>query len=862
VPPRSSSLPQNRPGAGGLPPATRPGGPQPPNLQQGTGAPVRPGPGNGGRPVPPQPGAKTKRTEEELTLEKFDRALASIATLLKREGLQVHPDERAFLEDVLKRGGADRAGLAGKFPDLDAAVKLSNRIRVRRELPATSELEKGQSDDSQVRDRMTAELAELRRHYNRDPVENGRILANLEHAEKLIKEGKFQNAQTVLDAAQPRLDSARETELMAPGFVPQCVLKVAGGQFDEARSALDDLTQSKTALSPGQRNKVLKDMIDAVFASDAVPGQVENDPKFFAALLEAAADLAANDEAAHGLKILPNFLASLHTKLGPRNSMVCASLLALRWQSPHLMDRALYTSMIAGIDKADWNKADSSLAAKGFNMLWHAKEIDTICKLIENGVDTMQAGAYGRDTGRSREGMWSGFIQPLEHVMGNYVRLASLPDDHPDVVTVGVDKVADARKILRALGAESRTTIMTDYSEYERCEMLLGFPDDPGTIWGFEDVRLPYVQAAHDTAPGRQPLRMWEMWDAVDLALNEEGYASLLRDPEKTIRKVVAQGRAKVREGREKRPLEYYGRTTDEFLQEFEDECTSYLWFLAEQTPTAKFATAELAGRRIEKAMGGLGCKAGLWWAKQVGQPVYYCIDGMRIQDAIDYKTYKTKRINDALADSKNAKYGEVITLAEVREILTHWDDGELNLKDTVKWVRKGRILQGDELKEVDGWVARMKESDGRAPARQAPPVKVFRDRLDKLDPTLVWSLDRKQSMQVVNKVELIKLAAEAEFAEKLLPEVLDDCKVLFDFGLLPADLADAFRTMFAAGPDGMEIGAETVKARYLRNVCDELAIPLTKAIDRWMGTAMQPFVAPKAAEPKPQPKVEQKVEV
>ena len=44
--------------------------------------------------------------------------------------------------------------------------------------------------------------------------------------------------------------------------------------------------------------------------------------------------------------------------------------------------------------------------------------------------------------------------------------------------------------------------------------MITEFKENPGTIWGFEDIRLPFVQAAHATAHGLQPLRMMELWQA------------------------------------------------------------------------------------------------------------------------------------------------------------------------------------------------------------------------------------------------------------------------------------------------------------------------------------------------------------
>ena len=56
-------------------------------------------------------------------------------------------------------------------------------------------------------------------------------------------------------------------------------------------------------------------------------------------------------------------------------------------------------------------------------------------------------------------------------------------------------------------------------------------------------------------------------------------------------------------------------------------------------------AVSDVAGIQSDKLMGGLACKAGLWWAKSRGKPVYYCLDGINMDDVTNYKKVKNKAI-------------------------------------------------------------------------------------------------------------------------------------------------------------------------------------------------------------------------
>jgi hypothetical protein len=59
--------------------------------------------------------------------------------------------------------------------------------------------------------------------------------------------------------------------------------------------------------------------------------------------------------------------------------------------------------------------------------------------------------------------------------------------------------------------------------------------------------------------------------------------------------------------------------------------------------------------------------------------------------------------------------------MVELREILKNWDE----LKGTVQFVQKGKMLKGDDLeKKVAEWRKKLKESNeqaGRAPRHPGP---------------------------------------------------------------------------------------------------------------------------------------------
>ena len=81
----------------------------------------------------------------------------------------------------------------------------------------------------------------------------------------------------------------------------------------------------------------------------------------------------------------------------------------------------------AKADPTDWNKRENGTSAQVFNSLWNARNFEQMAKLIGRKFDAGQAHNTEKDEGRgSREGVWSGFVQPLEHLLGNYVKRVHL----------------------------------------------------------------------------------------------------------------------------------------------------------------------------------------------------------------------------------------------------------------------------------------------------------------------------------------------------------------------------------------------------------------------------------------------------
>jgi hypothetical protein len=543
----------------------------------------------------------------------------------------------------------------------------------------------------------------------------------------------------------------------------------------------------------------------------------------------------------------PAFLrdSDLFLSLGrKKDDVVASTLLALASKKPAdaanldrdtQRDPALFGLLAEEIDLNAWNDTGKAIGAPKRGLgprvcaaLWFKGGYDEICKLIELGVDTT---VPAQAETRGGLGVYSDFVMPLQHILQKHLR---------DIEKLGSNEaqawddarkaeVQGARKVFEALDRAGAAATLTRWSDVKNSEMVAEFQKEPGTIWGFEEVRLPYVQAAHETPQGAQPVRMMELWDAVIQTLSERNYAKLLDDPDSEIPRIVDLGAQTV--GREIDKKDKYAEVRgekDTYLARFRHDATAFLTEFAAQIPKGSFArvsedtkgqprpqsdsrpdwsplaVSDVAGIHNDKFMSSFACKAGLWWAKNEGKPVYYCLDGINMDDVTDYKKVKNKAIEEFLAEggatTSTKPHREVVTMKEMREILRNWDD----LKDTVKFVDKGKVLKDQELTDaVDGWQKKMAASNAEAGRTPAPPKASFAKELAAIDPNLPERLEQiarlqmdpaesdKDARDIVRKAGyLLKIANTRP--DYVLKYLMSKCGVLADYGLIPAGLADA----------------------------------------------------------------------
>jgi predicted DNA-binding protein YlxM (UPF0122 family) len=484
-------------------------------------------------------------------------------------------------------------------------------------------------------------------------------------------------------------------------------------------------------------------------------------------------------------------------------------------------DPATFAELVKHIDTDDWNDADQGLGPNVFMELWRKGRFDEIGQLVEAGVDTRVA-ARVSGVAFGGPGIHSGFVQPLQHYLAPLLRDIDLLDRNDKQLNKDPARkaqAAGAKKLwasINAQGADAAVTL-TDWTAVKGSDFVKAFNDRPGTIWGFEHIRQPFVQAAHETDQGLQPLRMLELWDVVDPILQTYGdYEELLDNPDATIDKLVEDG---VRTATEKLLKANSGvkyqdvqRDPQAFLDNLKRDAAAMLREYVAQLPKATFArgkttdtgkvsrrerVSDVAGLVNEALQGGQACKAGLWWAKQEGQPVYYCLDGIDMDEVADYKKVKNRAIRefiDAGGQPQGAPgFRDVITFMEVREILKHWDE----LEDTVVFIRKGKVLAGDELHDdLQRWTAAIAAADREAGKMPAPPRSQFANELNAIRPGLIDDFPDghagdEAARDVVRKFGYLAKVAHSR-PQIVLRYLIGKCGVLVDHGLVSKGLPGA----------------------------------------------------------------------
>jgi hypothetical protein len=627
----------------------------------------------------------------------------------------------------------------------------------------------------------------------------------------------------------PGKSPARDRELRSDPYILECVQRFNDGRFDDFEEACNDLmTEANTGLGPPELLAARVRLIEAVFASKNLRQRAAERPDLIAGLVACAGRLVTS----------PQHVPWLRDKLKAldRAPRVAELVLTNEWHDPKVFgaDVTAWTVKCLGTDGL--NKPTAGLAARMFNILWRSSDHDTMEKLIFDGVDTTQAAVVGfrNPVFHKTEGIHSGFVMPLEHLVAKYVGPAQSPELAAEASDFDKYRLPSAKRVLAALNTRGNTRVLTDFVKVLSCPLVKKFDDakGQGTIWGFEHIRTPYVQAVHKTTTfGKQPVRMMEIWEAVGQILNEGQFEALLKNPDAEIPKIISTALSRINPKQLHLPPEI--GSYDEFVTMFKAQAESYLRYVSTAQPTAKFLTTEKRGSNRGQNLGAFGCRAGLWWSQETGRPIYYVLDGIKMDDVANFKTVKTKFINAHLNDPHEDVYNEVITLVELREILKNWDE----MKKVVQFVSMGEFLPQSDVAELVKWADVIKErDDAQAGKRQAPARAVFDTEIKRLDPDGAPGLNDVDVLKVVSNTEMVRMAAMATKAPpKMLLECLAAAEVLFENGFIPWGFYVDFEKMIGTTDANERKGvAEKIKQDYQSNIPAYLRSGLFEAVDRY----------------------------
>jgi len=626
-----------------------------------------------------------------------------------------------------------------------------------------------------------------------------------------------------------------------------CVDELAMGRPGPVEALIDYLRSQRSKIPWDHRIAAARSCIESIFANPEALKELYGNPKLFAVLTMVANDVQPPSWLAGKVGAFP---------LGPELALAVIDGCWKDFAAPLQLDPGLRDWLIASVDVKVLNERSSGRACRLLNMLWNAKAYNAIKGLIQREIDIMQPATATFDGGPGYEGVYSGFVQPLGHVLAEdvwrvYLKkqngLPPLKDKTQETARdEQIDRIAEMLTIVSSW-PEAKRPFLTTYEEVLKSSLALNFASMAGTIWGFENIRMPFVHAVRGTVQP-QPLRMMELWETIRIALGKGAYAELLAHPDTAITSLIELGVKQFRANVAEHPSKFadYG-DIDKFIEQFETQCRSFLEALSQPTRLPKFATAAVGGQDYTKHLGSFGCQAGLHWAQKNGTPVYYCIDGVDFKDVTEYKRFKTRAINAYLHNGKPA-YTDAITLAELREILRHWDE----LGKTVVFVEKGEVIKDAENK-VKQWRADLfkdegKDADGRKPKvpvagtedRFAPTRAALQDIIDTyikplgLPEAHVNGIGERDIMRVASAVDMLRMVANAKD-----PSVVGLClkyaDVLVTHGILPEDFASGFQQLLNEQDSGQrsKLAAGLSWQLAEAGISDYLAKPLAEAVRR-----------------------------
>src|SRR5262249_34681992 len=149
--------------------------------------------------------------------------------------------------------------------------------------------------------------------------------------------------------------------------------------------------------------------------------------------------------------------------------------------------------------------------------------------------------------------------------------------------------------------------------------------------------------------------RNLEIWEAIRPSLTPEVYDKLLKDPENAAKELVLVGvedlklalKARGDAAKEQKFAEIKEKGEAAFIENFKVDAEKFLIEFAKQLPKGSMgrqgadggaSPLERSGVGRDKFMNSMACKAGLWFAKKENKPIYYCLDGVKMEEVANYK--------------------------------------------------------------------------------------------------------------------------------------------------------------------------------------------------------------------------------
>ena len=516
--------------------------------------------------------------------------------------------------------------------------------------------------------------------------------------------------------------------------------------------------------------------------------------------LSAALKMNIDKDSPPELRLGKEQLARLDAALGPRRGKLAAEVLGSMGNSAPTNDALFGWAMdSADVDHINVAAKEKGIAAVTLDTLWRKGRWDEIEKLVGKGWDTGQPKLGGQG--------YSGFTMPLAHQAAGWLHLIDKNPDQidPKKMTVpDLELFKDNRaewlkrrdgvaKVLKAIGSTpvkgaTQPSMLTSYDEVKKSPTMDAFREKAGTFWGFENVRMPYVQAAREDkdqgggGADAMVLRMMDMWAALAKLTNrmkDQRYDELMEKPGKVIDELVAEALSSD---------DVKGRSA-EFAKQFEAEVRTFLQRLVKERniedPEITAARGIKAG--TGKFMGASLCKHGLEWLRDNGKVLYYCLDGIDERDFVNYRTVKFEQIRAGMAKGEaGGSHDKVITLVELRHIVRNWS----TLRETVRFSRRGQLI-ADQDKMVAEWARLIEEDKKTAGERPMPSDRSkFPDKLKAELKSLAIEalpLSEREAFEITRAAAAVRAAAKA--AERsVLAKLLahKTCDPLFQQGLLP----------------------------------------------------------------------------